>query len=190
MQSANDLRIIKKRELKRIVELDISGKRSTEELLLEWSNIADNLIEEALTIARGPVPFCVIALGKLGSQELNYSSDVDLLYIYEGDREAATKIATSLTRILNDVTEEGFIFRVDTDLKPEGKYGPLVNTIDALERYYESRGSEWERQALIRARAVAGDKKLGEEFINRIQPFVYRKSLDINALKKIRANKL
>ncbi|MBI2341198.1 MAG: hypothetical protein HYU98_00480, partial [Deltaproteobacteria bacterium] len=125
-----------------------------------------------------------------GSMELNYSSDVDLLYISDGDAESAAKIAGRLSNLLEEITEDGFVFRVDTNLRPMGKDGPLVNSVAGLERYYERSGREWERQALIRARTIAGDTALGEEFIRRIKPFVFRKSFDLSALKKIKATKL
>lgn len=190
----SSLRNARKEALASIIKRDIAGSAPPEQLMLEWSKKADELIESALKAVtaefENPPKFCVLSLGKLGGLELNYSSDVDLLYIYEGDRETATKIANRLTNLLSKITPDGFVYRVDLDLRPEGKQGPIVNTVDALERYYEVTGHEWERQALIRARVSAGDRELGEEFIERVKPFVFRRSLDIQILKKIRASKM
>ncbi len=194
INTALELRQTRKEVLKKIYEKDLLGKSSPEKLMFEWSETADRLIQRALDLTLQDIPnppqFCVLALGKLGGKELNYSSDVDLIYIYEGDFEAATKIAGRLTKLLNDVTEDGFVFRVDLNLRPDGPQGHLVNTIDALERYYEMKGEEWERQALIRSRAIAGSLKLGEEFISRVKPFVFRKSIDLTVLKGVRATKI
>ena len=141
---AKDLRVFRKKALSSIVFRDLGNKESPAALMAEWSGVADQLIASALKIVlkefEVPPEFCVIALGKLGGRELNYSSDVDLLYIYEGDLEAASKIANRLTRMLDDITEDGFVFRVDNNLRPEGSRGPIVNTVDALERYYEKTG--------------------------------------------------
>ena len=191
---AKDLRVFRKKALSSIVFRDLGNKDPPAALMAEWSGVADHLIASALKIVlkefEAPPEFCVIALGKLGGRELNYSSDVDLLYIYEGDLEAASKVANRLTRMLDDITEDGFVFRVDNNLRPEGSRGPIVNTVDALERYYEKTGEEWERQALIRARPVAGNAVLGNEFIKRVRPFVFRRYIAVSALKKIRATKL
>ena len=190
---AKDLRNSRKQTLLQMIERDQQGEDHVKTLEL-WSKAADKLIATALeTIIsefEAPPQFSVIALGKLGGLELNYSSDVDLIYVFEGDFEKASKIASRFTRLLGNVTEDGFVFRVDNNLRPLGKDGNIVNTVDALERYYETTGHEWERQALIRARHVAGDKALSDEFVERISPFVFRRSIDIPYLKKIRATKL
>ena len=192
--SAAELRKSRRTFLAEIVQKDLQQAMPYRELLAQWSLIADQLVDAALKIVlkdfKTPPKFCVVALGKLGGLELNYSSDIDVIYIYDGDFEAAAKIAGRLTKLLNDVTDDGFVYRVDTNLRPDGNRGPLVNTVDTLERYYETAGHEWERQALVRARVVCGDLNLGEEFVRRVRPFVYRRSMDISALKKIRASKM
>ncbi len=194
LNSAKELRLYRKNALARTLEREISQEAPTEMLMFEWSKKADILIDKALKLViaeiDSPPEFTIIALGKLGGLELNYSSDVDLIYIFEGDFEKASKIAHRFTKLLSEVTEDGFVFRVDNNLRPRGKDGHLVNTIDALERYYEIEAHEWERQALIRARFVAGNRAIGDGFINRVRPYVYRRSLDVGALKKIRASKL
>lgn len=201
------LRQYRYRELIRIVARDFSQLASTEEILREWSACADALIDAAYLKAgeyQGArygefCPGTVIALGKLGADELNYSSDVDLLFLYESDdpgvsaetspHEFHRNLAARVTRLLSAVTDDGFGLRVDHDLRPEGSQGPLTNSIDAAERYYGYFGQDWERQALIRARPVAGDLELGNEFIKRIRPFVYRRMIGMDDLKAMRALK-
>ena len=119
--------------------------------------------------------FCVMALGKLGGRELNFSSDIDLIYLYEGDgacerggaetpvsnEEFFTKVAETVTRSLDERTEDGFLFRTDVRLRPEGAIGPLVRSASELEYYYWTAGQTWERLAMIKARPVAGSLELG-----------------------------
>lgn len=134
---------------------------------------------------------------------MNYSSDIDLIYIYtssqgntegEGTRsisnhEFHTKLGQLITKTIHEITAEGNVFRVDLDLRPQGKSGEIVNSLERCETYYESWGRTWERQALIKARVSAGSEILGQMFFEMITPFVYRKSLDFSALKEIKALK-
>jgi len=136
--------------------------------------------------------FVVLGMGKLGGEELNAGSDIDLVYLYDTDDGAAvnaageetplfdfwTRVARRLTATLDDVTEDGFVFRVDLRLRPEGRSGPIVNSLAAAERYYESFGRLWERAALLRARPVAGQRAFGEEVLAALTPFVYRRRVD------------
>ncbi len=207
------LRHFKYRQMIRIAARDLASAPKVAELLREWSDVADIAISAAYDCALkmcaaqfgepGSCTGAVIALGKLGGRELNMSSDVDLLCIYRTDEgttsggpkdrlshhEFFTKVVTLFTQILSPVTEDGFVFRVDHDLRPEGPKGPLVNSLEAAERYYETFGRDWERQALIRARAVAGDLELGRQFIDEVQPFVYRRSLSIGDLSHLKEMK-
>ena len=143
-------------------------------------------------------------MGKLGGRELNYSSDIDLIYIYTSsmgetqadngqttlsNHEFHTKLGQSITRTLHDITADGNVFRVDLDLRPDGKSGDLVNSLTSCETYYESWGRTWERQALIKARVSAGSQALGTEFLTMIRPFVYRRSLDFNAIEEVKSLK-
>ena len=129
-------------------------------------------------------------MGKLGGNELNGGSDVDLLLLYDTDdghvakggtetettlHEYFTRVSQRFTATLSDVTEDGFVWRVDLRLRPEGARGPLVNSLAAAERYYETWGRTWERAALVRARPVAGDMKLGHEVLAALSPFVWRR---------------
>jgi len=150
----------------------------------------------------------VIALGKLGALELNYSSDVDLIVAYHHEGQTAgissvpgvvrnritafeyyCKLVEDLTRFLASQTADGFAYRVDLRLRPQGQRGSLALSLRAYEDYYESWGQLWERSALLRARPVAGNPDLGEEFLRIIGPFVYRKYLDYDAIDEIRRRK-
>lgn len=190
----SELRRLRKSTLAEFVAKEKNDPDGCRKRLKQWSELADKILQQSLDIILKDFPtppkFCIFGLGKLGSKELNYSSDIDILYIYEGNFEVATKIANHLTKMVSEATEDGFMYRVDTNLRPMGKDGAIVNTIDSLERYYEIEGQEWERQALIRGRAIAGDLELGNEFIKRVEPFVFRKSIDISILKKVRSVKL
>lgn len=212
------LRRFKYRELIRLVAQDLGGTIDTAAMLAEWSDVADALIaaahERTLTSLaqrlgpprrpdRSPCTGVVIALGKLGGAELNISSDVDLLVIYDADEGGAlspsgasitnhefyVRIVTEFTRALSTATPDGFVFRVDHDLRPEGPQGTLANSVDAALRYYESFGSGWERQALIRARPIAGDLALGDRFLAELVPFVYRRSISIEDIAHMREMK-
>ncbi|MEM7206537.1 MAG: bifunctional [glutamate--ammonia ligase]-adenylyl-L-tyrosine phosphorylase/[glutamate--ammonia-ligase] adenylyltransferase [Pseudomonadota bacterium] len=144
----------------------------------------------------------VLGMGKLGGSELNFSSDVDFIFAYpergetrldEGTNRKSldnatffTRLAQALIRWLNDVTPDGFVYRVDMRLRPFGDAGALVSSFDALEEYYQSHGREWERYALIKARVVAGDKIRGDSLLRALRPFVYRRYLDYGAIESLR----
>jgi glutamate-ammonia-ligase adenylyltransferase len=138
-------------------------------------------------------PFVVIGMGKLGGRELNPGSDIDLMLFYETDEgevvlggsatemtlhEYFGKVAQRMTATLDDVTEDGFVFRVDLRLRPEGAQGPLVNALPAAERYYETWGRTWERAALSRARPSAGDLAFGKHLLESLGPFIWRRAVD------------
>ena len=139
-----------------------------------------------------PARFVVIGMGKLGGNELNVGSDVDLIFFYDTDdggcvldgastltlHDFWSRVARRLTAMIEDVTEDGWVWRVDLRLRPEGRSGPLVNSLAAAERYYESFGRTWERAALLRARPVAGDLDFGEEVLAALEPFVWRRRVD------------
>jgi len=204
------------REMLKITLRDILKKADLGDIMLEMSLLADTIISASLERLREYVSgtygtpetdrFCVIALGKLGAEELNYSSDVDLMYVYgteagetsgaltaQGMRtnrisnhEYYCKLGEELSRFLSQNTASGFAYRVDMRLRPEGQRGALALSIGSYEEYYESWGREWERAMLLRARPVAGDPDLGAEFIEMIKPFVYRKYLDFGSIDEIR----
>src|SRR3989475_3424801 len=148
--------------------------------------------------ASSPSGLCVLGMGKLGGEELNFSSDADVLYVYDKDGKTANgldhfafyaRLAESVTAAVGSpgVTPEGgFVFRVDLDLRPEGRSGPIVNAIRGLELYYESQGAAWERFALLKARPIAGDLDAGEEALRRLTPFVFRKYFALKAIAEMR----
>ncbi len=217
------LRLFRKQEMLRIGLRDLLAKADFQETVGELSDLAEvclqrtfEWINRELLKRYGrpvvdnpqgipePAGFAVIAMGKLGGRELNFSSDVDLMYVYTADGETEgirfpdgavsgrisnhqyfIKLAEKISAAIGDKTEDGFVFRVDLRLRPEGQRGPLAQSLSGYEIYYESWGQTWERSALIKARPVAGDERTGREFIERITPFVYRKYLDYSAIAEI-----
>ena len=182
---------------------DLAGELSLEEATRLLSDFADSSIDAALTAAiheRAPysVPagFAVIAMGKLGSRELNYSSDVDLLLLFDPETlprrerddpgEAAVRIGRRLIELLQRRTADGYVERVDLRLRPSPEVTPIVLPVHAAISHYESSALPWERAAFIRARAAAGDVGLGERFLESIEPFVWRRSLDFGVIDEIR----
>jgi glutamate-ammonia-ligase adenylyltransferase len=145
-----------------------------------------------LSSSGAPARLVVLGMGKLGGEELNAGSDIDLIYFYDTDDGAAqkpgaepitlhdfwTRVCKRLTATLEEVTADGFVWRVDLRLRPEGRGGPLVNSLAAAERYYESFGRLWERVALLRARPSAGDLDFGEEVLSLLSPFIWRRRVD------------
>lgn len=141
-----------------------------------------------------PCEHVVIGMGKLGGRELNFSSDIDVIYLYEHDEGGAgelsmhqffVKLFERATASIGRITAQGLVFRVDLDLRPEGRTGPLANSLSSAERYYETWGRTWERAAWIKGRAIAGDLAFGERVQSMMRPFVYRKSLDMSAIEDI-----
>jgi glutamate-ammonia-ligase adenylyltransferase len=143
-----------------------------------------------------PRGFAVIAMGKLGSHELNYSSDVDLLLLFDPDTlprrsrddpgEAAVRIGRRLIELLQKRTEDGYVQRVDLRLRPSPEVTPIALPLNAAISHYESSALPWERAAFIRARAAVGDVALGQAFLDAIQPFVWRRSLDFGVIEEVR----
>ncbi len=154
--------------------------------------------------ARKENRFVILGMGKLGGAELNFSSDIDIIYLYEEDdgesaggrkgkaapRAFFARLAEKITRMMGEVTEEGFVFRTDLRLRPLGRHGPTVQSLGSSLLYYESWGQCWERSALIKARPVAGDKKLGDLFLHQVEPFIYRGYLDFTTVEELREMKV
>ncbi|MGH7818860.1 MAG: bifunctional [glutamate--ammonia ligase]-adenylyl-L-tyrosine phosphorylase/[glutamate--ammonia-ligase] adenylyltransferase, partial [Candidatus Binatia bacterium] len=207
------LRRHKRRHFLRIGARDLLGLAGVEETTREISALADGAIEVASRHARARVAaefgefaaddrlrFTVLAMGKLGGSELNYSSDVDLVYLYQGgDRSSrggprgslvahsyAARISEHLTRTLGERTAEGVVFRVDLRLRPDGQNGPIVNSLAAALVYYEAWGQTWERAAMLKARPAGGDVELGGSFLEEMRPFVYRRYLDFGVFESLR----
>jgi len=209
------LRQFRRREMVRIAWRDLSGWACLDETLLDLSNLADACIQTALAFLyreacakRGtpllsdgsPQQIVVLGMGKLGAHELNYSSDIDLIFAYPEDgalpdRKATsygeffTKLCQSLVKVLDAVTLEGFVFRTDIRLRPFGDSGAIIMTFDGMEHYYLSQAREWERYAMIKARQVAGDFTAGEQLMAMLRAFVYRRYLDYGAFEELRSLK-
>ncbi len=141
----------------------------------------------------------VLALGKLGAKELNYSSDIDLMVLYDPEsisytgkkapQEFAIKLTKNLVKILDDRTPDGYVFRTDLRLRPDPASTAVAVTTDSAELYYESWGQNWERSTLIKARCIAGDTHLADQFLNNLVPYIWRKSLDFYAIQDIHSIK-
>ncbi|HZT17904.1 MAG TPA: bifunctional [glutamine synthetase] adenylyltransferase/[glutamine synthetase]-adenylyl-L-tyrosine phosphorylase [Dongiaceae bacterium] len=141
----------------------------------------------------------ILGMGKLGARELNYSSDIDLIVLYDRDKvdyrgrrtlqDCFVRIARDLVRLLQDHTEDGYVFRTDLRLRPDPGSTPLAMSVLAAETYYEGMGQNWERAAMIKARAVAGDPQSGRKFLKHLRPFVWRKHLDFAAIQDIHSIK-
>lgn len=187
------LRRFKRRELLRIAARDVLGFATVEEIGRELSALAEACVEAALQSLAPPVPFAVIGLGRLGGQELSYASDIDVMFVYEGDGvtdfNAAEQAATALVREIGEITPEGRTFRIDCNLRPEGKAGPLARPLDGFRTYYERWADLWELQTLIKARPIAGNAVLGEQFMTLIEPFVFQETFPDESVREIRRMK-
>ncbi len=217
------LRTYKAEQILRIGSRDLCGLASLVEVMEELSGLAAASLQRAHDICRlhlqdeygQPLQedddgstrlatMTILGMGKLGGYELNFSSDIDLIYCYSSSHGEVTggsrterislhryfvKLAELITRALHQATEDGFVFRVDTGLRPDGNNGDLAISIDAAEAYYQSWGQSWERAALIKARPVAGDIALGEELLKRLKPFIYRRYLDFGMIEDIKLMK-
>jgi glutamate-ammonia-ligase adenylyltransferase len=183
---------------------DLAGLCGLDEVMGALSDLADRQLGRALAAAiaertpdAAPRGFAILGLGKLGGRELNYSSDVDLIFLYDPETlprkpreepdQAASRIAQRIVEILQKRTGDGYAFRVDLRLRPSPEVTPIALPVDAAISYYESAALPWERAAFIRARQVAGDPALGRYFLDAIHPFVWRRSLDYGAVGEIRA---
>jgi len=188
------LRRFKRRELLRIAARDLLGLASLETTARSLADLADACVEVALRSLEPTVPFAVIGMGRLGGHELSYASDIDVLFVYDGDSpeafDAAERLASDLMTEIGATTAEGQTFRVDANLRPEGKHGPLARSLDSYRQYYDRWALIWELQSLLRARAVAGDRGLAERYLALIEPYVYRERLpddDVREIRRIKA---
>jgi len=222
------LRQFKQRELVRIAARDFAQLADPIEITRELSDLADVCLEGVLRVCTAqltgqfgqpffqdpsgqwqPIAFCVLGLGKLGAQELNYSSDVDLMFVYTDEgkvfkqpqpkakkqtptitaHQFFNRLAEAFVSELSRATEDGTLYRVDLRLRPEGDSGPLCRSLPSYENYYAQWGQTWERMMLIRARGVAGDKSLAAEFLEMIQPFRFPRSVAPDVLSEIASMK-
>ncbi|MGH2754507.1 MAG: bifunctional [glutamine synthetase] adenylyltransferase/[glutamine synthetase]-adenylyl-L-tyrosine phosphorylase [Actinomycetota bacterium] len=178
------LRRFKRRETLSIGIADVAGEADVTTVGTYLSDLADACLEAAL--GDGDEPFAVIGMGKLGGRELGYSSDIDVMFVYEGDPQVGEKRAEELVRAIGEVTPEGQTFRIDAALRPEGKAGPLARSFHSYLEYYGRWSQPWEHQALLKARVAAGNKDLGERFIAATREFAYPFTLRSSALSEIR----
>ncbi|WP_162622766.1 bifunctional [glutamate--ammonia ligase]-adenylyl-L-tyrosine phosphorylase/[glutamate--ammonia-ligase] adenylyltransferase [Salinisphaera orenii] len=211
------LRAYRHESLAVIAWRDLAGLDALEATLAALTALAENCIEAALVAAEAEIAtrhgvirdaddnvvrLCVMGMGKLGGGELNFSSDIDLIFAYphggcgesDGQRPLAVveyfrKLAQRLVRCLHAATSDGFVYRVDTRLRPFGDAGALVASFSAMEAYYQNHGREWERYAWIKARPVAGDIDAGQVLNKMLRPFVYRRYLDYGTFESIREMK-
>jgi glutamate-ammonia-ligase adenylyltransferase len=210
------LRLFRRRHMLRIVWRDLSGWAELDETLEDLSELADCCIRQALALlsvwteaeigvpqdsAGQRQPLIVLGMGKLGARELNLSSDIDLIFAFPSTGETSggtrplaneqffTRLCQRLVKSLDAQTVDGFVFRVDTRLRPFGDSGPLAMSFDAMEAYYHSQAREWERYAMTKARVVAGDPAPAGELMAMLRPFVYRRYLDFGAIKSLRSLK-
>jgi len=184
---------LKQAEELRIQIRDVLGLDDVRATGARLTGLAEAVLEAALATLAPPVPMAVVALGRLGGAELSYASDLDLLVVYQGDApadfEAAEGVAETLLRFVNGATPATRLYRLDADLRPEGKQGPLARSLDGFEVYYRRWARTWERQALVRARPVAGDPELGRRFCVLIEPFVWDAPLTEDQVREIRRMK-
>ena len=213
-QKLRVLRRYKRRESLRIGLRDLLEAADLETTTLELSNLAEATLQHCYEIGSeevmipksgtpldeagtGPCKFAIIGMGKLGGYELNFSSDIDVMFVYSDEgqtdkgvpnREYFSQLCEFLIKAMSEVTADGYVFRVDIRLRPESSAGVIIRSMESYESYYEGWGDLWERQALIKARPVAGDMTLGDAFIRMIHPFVYQRYLDGVTLSEIKAD--
>jgi [glutamine synthetase] adenylyltransferase / [glutamine synthetase]-adenylyl-L-tyrosine phosphorylase len=178
------LRRFKRREMLRLALSDLAGKSDLVEVGQGLSDLADACLETAL--ADAGIPFAVIGMGKLGGRELNYSSDIDVMFVHNARPEAAEALAEELMRSIGAVTPEGQAFRIDAALRPEGKSGPLARSIESFVEYYERWSRPWEHQALIRARVAAGDAEVGAALLEHTRRLAFPERLSPDVLAEVR----
>ncbi|MEQ9065255.1 MAG: glutamine synthetase adenylyltransferase, partial [Gimesia chilikensis] len=165
-------------ELLRIGACDTFGLMDLKNITVQLSLLADGLVQSCLTVLSEDMDlplddFAVLAFGKLGGEELNYSSDIDLVFISGQDSTKYWQLGQKLIKSLMESTAEGFLYRVDMRLRPWGRSGALVTTVDAYVDYFAKHGRLWEKQAMLKARVIAGNQKLGMEFFRRIEPQIF-----------------
>ncbi|MDH3342229.1 MAG: bifunctional [glutamate--ammonia ligase]-adenylyl-L-tyrosine phosphorylase/[glutamate--ammonia-ligase] adenylyltransferase, partial [Gammaproteobacteria bacterium] len=209
------LRLQRQKEMLRIAWRDLDNIAPLKQVLAELSDFAEAMVSVTLDYLHGKVAeifgtpmneagemqsLLVLGMGKLGGHELNFSSDIDLIFFYpeEGEtvggrrltnHEFFLRLARNLVKFLNETSKEGFVFRVDTRLRPYGDSGPLVMSFSAAEQYYQSQGRDWERYAMIKARALAGARADIDYLEAMLRPFIFRRYLDFSAFESIREMK-
>ena len=210
------LRILRRSSMVPIAWRDLTGRADIEEIFTSLSNLAEAIVLQTVRVVRASLsnvfgnafdkdgkemPLLIFGMGKLGGGELNFSSDLDLIFSYPYDgqtvggsrvishQEFFAKIVQRVSNLLSDTTVDGFCYRVDLRLRPFGDAGPLVHSFDALSVYYETQGRTWERYALVKAKLLGTKDDWGDyggELIEMLRPFVYRRYLDFGAIESLR----
>ncbi|MGA3201163.1 MAG: glutamine-synthetase adenylyltransferase [Bryobacteraceae bacterium] len=201
----------RRQQILRILIRDVLGFGALSDVTAELSALADAIVETAYErihrdlVSRyghpraesgGPAHFAVIALGKLGGEELNYSSDIDLMFLYSANgvtdgaasltnKEFFKRAANELTALLSAYTPEGMCYRVDLRLRPEGSLGEVCISLEGARQYYESRARDWELQMMIKARIAAGDRSTGEALLDFVEPKIYSTTLDFSTIEAL-----
>jgi glutamate-ammonia-ligase adenylyltransferase len=223
------LRLFKQQEILRIATRDLCGLADLAETAGELAALASASLQRAYEICDGQLrrefgapqvvtetgeeageaEFTVLGMGKLGGRELNFSSDIDLIYCYSSDQgqtagvpdtsgricnrtslhQYFVRLAEQINKAISQVTAEGFVFRVDMRLRPEGRSGEIANSLLSTEFYYENWGQSWERSAMLKARPVAGSLALGDRLLKNLEPFIYRKYLDYTMIEDLKLMK-
>jgi glutamate-ammonia-ligase adenylyltransferase len=199
----------------RIAWRDIQQYTTVQQILYELSTFADVCIKSTLQwcfdwlqsrpyanefVKALPQNIVIFALGKLGGQELNFSSDVDIVFAYNDEKgytqeeagkatEFYLKVVQLFIKVLTEQTQHGFVFRVDTRLRPFGNSGALLPSYSSIDQYFQTHGRDWERYAWMKARVIAGNMQAGEQFLQEITPFIYRRYLDFGAMQALREMK-
>jgi [glutamine synthetase] adenylyltransferase / [glutamine synthetase]-adenylyl-L-tyrosine phosphorylase len=194
-----DLALFRRRQLLRILLRDVMQFADVSETTEDISNLADAIlnatshaVRREIAAERGTPPgsqVSVIALGKLGGRELNYSSDIDLMFIYSGDGAVSGEFfkaaANRITDMLSTYTQEGSCYRVDLRLRPDGRFGEVCHSLEGAKQYYSSRGRDWELQMLIKARVAAGDPQPGRELLEFVEPLIYKTTTDFQTIEAV-----
>ena len=213
---AQTLRHFRHRHFLRLILRELAHLADTQETMTAWSHCADALVlhtirycEQQVMLRHGkpysdsgePVELYTIAMGKLGGLELNFSSDIDLIFAFSSsgytdgempisNEQYFSKVVQQMVQLLQQMTADGFVFRVDLRLRPNGDSGPLVSTLAALETYYQEQGRDWERYAMVKARPMTFGAEQNAWFSQLITPFVYRRYVDFSALESLRSMKM
>jgi [glutamine synthetase] adenylyltransferase / [glutamine synthetase]-adenylyl-L-tyrosine phosphorylase len=193
-----DLALFRRRQLLRILLRDVLQYADVSETTEDLSNLADAIVNATWQAVRrdlaeergapAEAEFSVIALGKLGGRELNYSSDIDLIFVYSGDVASGDffkAAANRMTDMLSTYTEEGMCYRVDLRLRPDGRFGEVCHSLEGAKQYYASRGRDWELQMLIKARISAGDRGPGSELLGFVEPLIYKTTTDFRTIEAV-----
>ncbi|MDQ6698816.1 MAG: glutamine-synthetase adenylyltransferase, partial [Acidobacteriota bacterium] len=205
-----ELARFRRQQVLRLVLRDVLALGSLSDVTEELSNLADSILDvcyqrihHELALVHGmpqldgaEARFSVISLGKLGGKELNYSSDIDLMFIYSGNGETTgekritnkeffKKVANRYTELLSTYSAEGMCYRVDLRLRPDGRYGEVCQSLEGAKTYYTGRARDWELQMLIKARVSAGDRDLGRELLEYVEPLTYSTTLDFKAVESV-----